>query len=93
VAKPKNIGSINATMPSWARIERTGKTFGYDMTPRDMARKAVESGAVAGDRLIGTEMLICGKRFKSDHDFTLYSAPHDDRAYGMWVRDNTRAFG
>ena len=68
------LGSFNARIATAARIEETGQSFIYDSTTLDLVRKAQNLGAGVGDHIHSD--LGC---------YVLKSAPHDDRAGGLWA--------
>ena len=74
--KMKMIGSIGCRSVSPAKFGR--KSFSFDGTTLDLVRSAYNAGARAGDTIKGNY----GGGFQT---FKLEAAPHDDRAFGLWV--------
>lgn len=76
MAKPKMIGNINCYLLCNARFGR--KNFTFDGTIRGLVRSAYAAGARAGAVVhasFGFEM----------KPVRIVSAPHDDRAFGLWA--------
>lgn len=75
-----SLGTVNGFVNSRAWFGSI--QFDFDGTTRGLVRSAYAVGARAGDKLLANY----GGRLKSNaSQVTLVSAPHDDRAFGMWV--------
>lgn len=72
----KMIGSIGCRSASPAKFGR--KVFSFDGTTRDLVRSAHAAGARAGDKISANY----GGGFRA---YQIEAAPHDDRAFGLWV--------
>lgn len=76
MAKPKNIGSIGCFSASPAKFGH--RSFQFNGTTKDLVITAQKFGAKVGDKIQANY----GGGFRT---YTLVSAPHDDRANGLWV--------
>lgn len=72
----KMIGSIGCRSVSPAKFGR--KSFSFDGTTKDLVRSAYHAGAKAGDKIEAN----FGGGFRA---YRIEAAPHDDRAFGLWV--------
>jgi len=72
----KMIGSIGCTSISPARFGK--KRFSFNGTTKDLVISAYHAGARAGDKIEANY----GGGFR---EYRLVSAPHDDRAFYLWI--------
>lgn len=76
MSKPKMIGSIGQYIESQAKFGR--KAFTFNGTTLDLVKQAYKVGARAGDKIKASY----GGGFR---DLIIEAAPHDDRAFGLWI--------
>lgn len=76
MTKPKMIGSIGQYIKSNAKLGR--KSFSFNGTTLDLVRRAYHLGAIPCDKIKAD----FGGGFRN---YIVYAAPHDDRAFGLWV--------
>jgi hypothetical protein len=81
MTKPALIGTVNGFVYSRAWLGKT--EFGFDGTMRGMVRSAHEAGAKPGDIVSAN---FGGTDMRNIRDYTLYAAPYDDRAFGLWAK-------
>lgn len=77
---PKMLGCINARASSSAWLGK--KRFEFDATTKGLVKSAIANGAKVGDKIKAN---YGGNSKKGARDYTIVSAPHDDRAGGFWV--------
>lgn len=76
MANVKMVGSIGHLSVSPAKFGR--KSFTFDGTTKDLVRAAYLNGARTGDVVQANY----GGGFRNCN---IIAAPHDDRAFGLWV--------
>ena len=78
MTKPALIGTVNGFI--YSRAWLGNQAFGFDGTTRGLVRAAYDAGAKAGDIILAN---FGGTDKRNTNAYTLYAAPHDDRAYGL----------